>query len=358
MPKARVLDQLAACLKGEPPGDCDWMGVIALANQGLMTPQLAAALESREDRLPLDVAPFLVEVRRRSRERNRRLKAQLEEAVAALNAAGIEPVLLKGAALLARHEADDMPDRLLSDLDLLVSPEAVEAAIASLREAGFGLVKRFTASNIHVAAEFGRPQDVGVLDLHQHAPGPAGLAEKLQLATRYRTVQLRDGRALVPDEAAQILYLVLHDQFHDGDYWRGGFDLRHLADLSRLAPALSAEDWAWLDGACATDLVRAALAAQLVAAEQILGGTGWPLAPGRRARLTYGRWRLQHARPGLRIPLAALAAAGEWPSLMRHNLADARSRRRAFRPPARASLNPLNRYRQLRAILRVKTGKI
>jgi len=358
MDRSLALDQLAACLKGEPPAGCDWAGVVALANQSLTTPQLTAALESLEDRLPLDLAPFLAEVRRRNRERNRRLAAQLQDAVAGLNRAGVEPVLLKGAALLAGRGGVEMPDRLLSDLDLLVAPEEVETAIGALRAAGFGLVKRFTGSHIHVAAEFGRPQDVGVLDLHQHAPGPAGLAEKLHLEARYRTVDVGGGQARVPDEAAQILYLVLHDQLHDGDYWRGGFDLRHLADLARLAPALSPEDWTWLDQACATDLVRAALEAQLFAAERLLGAAGGLGAPGRRARLTYRRWRLQYAQPGLRIPLAAVAAAGEWGSLVRHNLADAHNRSSASRRPASVSFNPLNRYRRLRAIFQVKTGKI
>ena len=335
---AKVLDQLCAALRGQPPADADWTAMVNLANQSLVTPTLAAAVPA-----PPDVAPFLDEVLARNRERNRRLFAQLDDALAPLNAAGVTPVLLKGAAL--RVTVGEPFDRLLSDIDLLVGSHEVEPAIAALQAAGFGLAQRYPGASVHVVAELGRPQDVGYLDLHQRPPGPPAIA-----ATTGRLVPARlpGGEALVPDPATQILHLVLHDQFHDGDYWRGGFDLRHLLDLTRLAPRLTPADWTWLRNACGPSLVRRALEAQLNAARHLFAGA----APS----LTVRRWRLQHEHPALRLPLAALTVLLEWQDLAAYRAADRAGRRDLAVSPERVT--PARRLERIRKIAAVASGKI
>ncbi|HQT54279.1 MAG TPA: nucleotidyltransferase family protein, partial [Phenylobacterium sp.] len=165
-------------------------------------------------------------------------------------------------------------DRMLSDLDLMVLPAEVDDAIHALTRAGFTILSRHEGLSVHAVAELGRPEDVGHLDLHQRAPGPPGIADTEDLAARRVTVSIQSGTVHLPNTASQILYLVLHDQFHDGDYWRGGFDLRHLMDLARLTPELTDDDWRWLRDACATWLVRAAMDAQLLSAARLVGSAG------------------------------------------------------------------------------------
>lgn len=355
---ARPLDQLCACLHGAPPKDCDWTAVLTLANQSLVTPGLAAALKPQRDLAPAYVWTFLEEVQRRNRERNRRLWAQLADAVGALNDAGVEPVLLKGAALWASSPPRQPFDRLMSDIDLMVAPDEVEGAIGALRLAGFDLAKRYDGPSVHVVAELGRPQDVGYLDLHQRAPGPPGMAESPELAARRRTVAVAGGRVQVPDAASQVLQLVLHDQFHDGDYWRGGFDLRHLMDLARLAPLLTAADRLWLKQACGSSLVRAALEAELHAADRLIGGLAAGEHPSARARWTYRRWRLQQAYPMARLPLALMTLALEAPDVWAHQLANRKGRRRVLGEAAAGGFDAGERLDRWRRIATVASGKI
>lgn len=342
----RILDQLAACLRGQPPAGCDWTEVVNLANRSLVTPTLAAAVEGQA---PPDIAAFLNEVRKRNAERNRRLRQQLGDALAALNAAGIEPTLLKGAALWTSQP--EPFDRLLSDIDLQVAPAEVETALEALTGAGFELASRQHGPSVHVVAELGRAQDVGYLDLHQRPPGPPAIAETVGRRT---LVELEGGRACVPDAATQVLHFVLHDQFHDGDYWRGGFDLRHLLDMTRLAPRLEAADWRWLREACGPRLVRRALDAELYAAHHFFGGLD--PAVGAHAAWTHRRWRLQHDWPALRVPLAALTVALEWPDLAAYRAADRAGRSRLIGPPERVT--PAARLDRVRKIATVASGKI
>jgi hypothetical protein len=91
-----TLVKLCHCLKGKAPNDSDWMAVLELANNTLTTPFLINLIDRADQSVPEDVKAFVRNIYRRNALRNDRLKAQLEEAVAALNARDVIPVLLKG----------------------------------------------------------------------------------------------------------------------------------------------------------------------------------------------------------------------------------------------------------------------
>jgi hypothetical protein len=333
------------------------VAVVNLANRCLVTPQLTTALEGAAHRPDGELWDFLLQVRERNRERNGRLWRQLAEAVASLNRAGVEPVLLKGAAILAAAAEPAAVDRVLSDLDLLVEPAQVEAAITALQADGFAVAGRYRGLAVHVVAELGRPQDVGYIDLHQRPPGPPGIAATPDLERRRDAIRVAGGKAVVPTPAAQLLHLVLHDQFHDGGYWRGGLDLRHLIDVRDLLGAISSAEFRWLRQACQTELVRAALDAQLEAARLFAGAATPPDAQTLHARLTRKRWRLQSVHPWLRLPLAGLAVALDGGKLAAHRRADRAGRVRvlAEHPSCRAPLR--ERLQRLAQLMTADSGK-
>jgi hypothetical protein len=355
MGRLRTLDDLAAALGGAPRPGCDWSAVLALANQSLVTPQLAAAVRHGALQPPPEAARFLDEVLSRNRERNRRLWRQLMDALDALGAAGITPTALKGAALWLWSGGPR--DRLMSDLDLLVQPGEAETAIEALTSAGFGLAQRRPGPLVHVVAELGRPQDAGLIDLHQRPPGPPGLVAAVDFGSRCGEREVEGRRVRVPDAAVQLLHLMLHDQFHDGDFWRGGFDLRHHLDTVRLASDLDAADEAWLAGACGTPLSRTALAAQRLSARRLTGQGQQPPAATRAARWTVSRWRLQFACPALRLPLACAAVLAAWPQVREHRRAERLALRRFLPADDAGERRPPERLSRLGEILRARPGK-
>ena len=350
--------QLMACLNGDPPGDCRWEEVLALANQSLITPQLAAAVDHRRSVIPPQVAGFLDDVRARNIERNRRLWRELDDAVKALAEAGIVPTLLKGAARWAAWPGDKPFDRMLSDIDLLIAPSEVEAGVAALSRAGFGIAARYPGPSVHVVAELGRPQDPGYIDLHQRPPGPPGLSDTPALILRRRPMTLSGRTVMVPDAASQLFYLLLHDQFHDGGFWRGGFDLRHLIDVAALAHEMTAADRQWLHEACGTSLVRTALDAILFAAVRLVAASHPGDAGGGAGAWTYRRWLLQYSWPALRLPLAGFAALLNLPKLRAYRSADIKGRRRVLGDGAQDETSIIERLGRARRILSVAPGKI
>lgn len=310
MSRLKQLNALSSLLAGEIPVGVDWMAVLALANKSLVTPQVYAAQlrAGTAFLLPGDVRAFLEEVWRRNRVRNRRLFAQLREAVGALNEAGIEPTLLKGCAYWASVGQPVEYDRMLTDLDLMVRPQEAAAAIRALQAAGFVLYSRDHAPDGHVAAELGRPDDIGIIDLHVRPPGPEAHANAA-LGVWGQMLYVRwDGvRAKTPSPALQVFLMVLHDQFQDGGYWRGEFVLRHLMEIAGLSRQPGAIDWSVVDGLADTRLVRNAVDAQLLAARRLFGAVTPRRAGHPWARLQHARLLAQFRWPRLNPLLALLS---------------------------------------------------
>jgi hypothetical protein len=300
--RLKPLNALSALLAGKLPAGIDWMSVLALANKALVTPQIyAAALQTGSvSQMPAEVRTFLHEVWRRNRERNRRLFIELREATGALNAVGIEPMLLKGAAQWAALGRPAEHDRILTDLDLLVSPEHSALAVDALEAVGFVTRGRYDDPESYVAAELARPDDVGLIDLHRRPPGPEGLVRAAMAVPGQTTPVSWDGvRAKAPRPALQIFLLVLHDQFQDGGYWRGEFVLRHLLEIAALSRQPDGVDWNMVAKLTPTRLVRNATDAQLLAAATICGALAPKTARRPWVRLQHARLRAQFGWPHL-----------------------------------------------------------
>lgn len=302
MSRLKQLDALSSLLAGRAPTEVDWVAVLALANQALVTPQIySAALQAGTlSQIPLEARSFLHDVWIRNRERNRRLLLQLQDAIWALNAAEITPTLLKGAASWTARQPRSEHDRLLTDLDLLVRPEEAAAAVSALEAAGFVTHARYDDPDSYVAAELGRPEDVGIIDLHRRPPGPEALVRAaLALPGQTMPVSWSGVRAVAPSPAVQVFLLVLHDQFQDGGYWRGEFSLRHLMDIAALSRHAGGVDWSVLAQLAQSRLVRSAVDVQLLAAATI-GGALVPKSARRPwARLQHARIRAQFGWPRL-----------------------------------------------------------
>jgi hypothetical protein len=360
MNRGRALRDLCAGLQGRLGSDVDWMGLLETANQALVTPALHSALQAsgQLDKAPSDARAFMTEVAARNAQRNVRLRQMVLDAATALNTAGIEPTLLKGMAVWASRPDRSTFPRMMSDVDLLVAPAEVIPAVEALRSAGFGLLASYDGPSVHVTAELGRPDDVGLIDLHQRAPGPPGMAELFDKAA-HASLAAWDARVWVPSPTLQIFLLCLHDQLHDGDYWRGGFDLRHLLDIAELTRAPGGVDWRALDAMIPTRLLRNAIHAQLIAAHRLTGAEIPEALLGRvPPRLQHRRHMAQHRHPRFGLLLAGLGFLLEGPNLLQHRALNRASRRDLLGSNAAEQHVRGSRAARLKQIMTLGAGKI
>lgn len=316
MSRRSALRVLGDGLHGRERATRDWVALISAANGALVTPALREAFAV--DDAPEDAAAFMEMVAARNDERNHRLRAMMLDATAMLNAVGVTPIYLKGMAIWAacRPNAGSYP-RMMSDVDLLVRPDETETALKALTAGGFKILGRH-GEHRHEVADLWRDGDVGVLDLHRRPPGPAALTALFDRDAGALAAPW-PGEARIPSPTHQVYLICLHDMFHDGGFWRGGFDVRHLCDIAELARRPDRVDWDLLMSFPPTRLMRNAMLSQLVAAHRIAAA---PI-PERLLRsalphLHHRRHEAQYLTPALGLPLAFLGIGLEVLNLRQH----------------------------------------
>lgn len=260
--------------------------------------------------LPEGVEALLVEVRDRTRERNVRLMRQLGETVAALNMVGVEPIVMKGMARLLSNSEES--GRIFSDIDLLVPESRRNDCIAALACLGYSTT---SPDRGHPrACVLARSSDVGTVDLHTVLQPYYLHLTFDKIAELCRRSELESGHLLLPDPTGQLLMTIVHDQLHDGDYWRGFIDTRHILDIGELTQQHI--DWDLLTSFFSTRLASNALHVHLLTAQRLLGidlpkehcGGIW-------AALQLGRRKLQLQLPILMPFLTFMTFAADPPPL-------------------------------------------
>lgn len=244
---------LAAALRGE--ADLAWpeegaarvallaeieaQGVAALLHEIWSRPECRAAV-------PSGLREAVAQLDRAARMRDLLRLSEARRIGAALAAAGIDVLWLKGAALA--HWLYPQPHlRPLGDLDVLFAShaEALRAAEV-LAPLGYRLPIRHIAGDLYVHELLAVHAGHGLeLDLHWRLANPALFSERLQWT------ELRAAAIAVPalGEGARALYPVhalLHACLHRAGNQRSGRADRliGLFDLHRLAQRLTDQDWA------------------------------------------------------------------------------------------------------------------
>ena len=256
---------VTAAMQGRLPQPAAWPTVLEVANRGWLCPALYVVLR-RADRLsaiPVPVRAYLSFIHDRNSERNRRLRGQLVEAVRALNAAAIEPVLLKGAIHLFTAREGELGSRMISDLDIGIAPAEMAPATSALSALGY----RCFGSD----REMARADDIAVIEFHSKPSARSApyLTHDLRACSPR---DVRDGAAArIPSATSRALHLIVHDMIKEGDYWTFRIDLRHLQDLAELAHSREGIDWRQLCAALSDRRARDALVVQARALEDLFG---------------------------------------------------------------------------------------
>jgi hypothetical protein len=234
-----------------------WDEVVKLASEHAVTPTLAWAL--REARpIPHEVRDYLDVTLDLNRRRNESILDCLESALAALNSAGCEPVLLKGAAALVDDLYPAPSLRYLIDLDILVPKSRLRDASVALNKIGFRAMidapkRRWVRRPSpppptdfhHLPPLFDEGAAVSI-ELHQ-AIGAPEFEPILSAETVLERRNKRSFRGLdsfVPCPTDRITHNIVHSQLHHPRQQRGTVELRQLFELVLLAAKFAEEiDW-------------------------------------------------------------------------------------------------------------------
>ena len=175
---------------------------------------------------------------RRSWYRNQIVFRWAGEMLETLRAAGLETMLLKGAALSTLYYRDPGV-RPMDDVDILVRSEQAEAALDVLEEAGWApvtQVPREVFLTVRHAEQLSRPDGAGV-DLHWNVLWQPGRDDDFWESAVEMTIGGEPTRALCPSD--QLLHACVH-----GAAWNPLPPIRWVADaLTVLDGASDVIDW-------------------------------------------------------------------------------------------------------------------
>jgi hypothetical protein len=236
--RVRALLDLGRCLSHSTVGlaaelRTSWDDVVATAEYFRLTPALWDVLG---DGVDLDVS-----LTRRLRSEyaanvvaNARLLRQLRTCLGAFNAAGIRPVVLKGAHELLKWP-DPLPPRMMTDLDLLVGQAEWDGAVGALQQAGYSLQPGAGLSAGHEWTAR-HPEHPAPVDLHRALgsavmKGALPASEVLARAENYTDGELHY-RSLEP--ADQLAHAVVHSQCGDRAHRAGSIPMRQLHHFASL----------------------------------------------------------------------------------------------------------------------------
>lgn len=220
----------------------DWQRLTRLAESERAEPVLVRRLRSLGVPLPRE-AGRLEQLARVVDFRQAFIRDRLDASVRVLSQAGIDVVLLKGAAL-AVSEYGSFLDRPMADLDLLVDRGRAEEAHRLLRGAGWAWkhnpeLDEFYATHHHLAP-LHDSSGVGIgLDLHLTpvcAGSPFGLTGEV-MRGRATPVVLNGVTAYIPEVHDQLLHLCVHFAWSHllaSGAWRTFRDISTLVESGRV----------------------------------------------------------------------------------------------------------------------------
>jgi hypothetical protein len=226
-----------------------WKLLINIANDYFVTPGLWSGLKSKGLETLLDEEPFryLHTLHAMNIERNTHLRHQLIEAVRALNTTGIKPLLLKGSGQLLQPVHNDIGNRIMSDLDILIPLEQIPDAIAALIHKGYREADaEYATQKFHHLPPLIRPGDYGPIELHRRALhneiSHVLPTRKIWEDARSNTI---DGvHFFLPSPTHSILICMIHSQKFNNQYDPRQFNPRALQDLAAMTMRYSEEiDW-------------------------------------------------------------------------------------------------------------------
>ncbi len=177
-------------------------------------------------------------------ERQADITAQLIAALAALNAEGIVPVLLKGAVHLTMPQAEWHGARAMRDLDILVRADDARRANATLSSLGYRADLDPPPLDRHLP-ELHLPNHAGAIEIHTEAlsfPARHGFStEEAFSRAELRSFAGADFQVLPPEW--HLLHGVLHHQLADRGHARRMLAIKGLWEFARVGAEIPPTGW-------------------------------------------------------------------------------------------------------------------
>ncbi|MGR7813235.1 nucleotidyltransferase family protein [Lacinutrix undariae] len=210
----------------------NWDNIVMEGSKNLVLPAIYTNLKTKDalQILPKDLEVYLSEITQINRNRNRAILKQATDISAILNAHNIKHVFLKGTAMLVLNHYNDLAERMVGDIDILVEKQKLITAFNLIKANGYSKTLGFAYHNPqHRHLERLIPdKELAAIELHAQL-----LAKKNQHHINVnhvlQTREIREGMA-IPNPYYRALHNVCNWQLNDHGHYYGEINHRTLYD--------------------------------------------------------------------------------------------------------------------------------
>ena len=229
-----------------------WEQLIAHAHWHMVGPGIHPGLERHDltDRIPRELLAYFSTLTKLNRKRNERLRQQLAYLGKAINGAGIQPVLLKGANTLLPASSVNLSDRMLTDLDVLVDDRDVPIVCRAMESIGYRGRHARNGRWYQLVDHHLEPM------YHDDFPATVEIHVASGMARRWRALAFDSGSLNVgqseidgalfrqPTVEWRLKHLLIHTAVQDRHLVGRTFELRQLLDLASMQKVYAGRiDW-------------------------------------------------------------------------------------------------------------------
>ena len=217
----------------------DWDKFVGLCSNHLITPVIYLKFKKTEllKLLPDDLVNYLQEIYELSLNRNQMILEQLKEVCALLAKNNITPTLLKGAGNLIDNLYSDLGERIMGDIDLLVTEgEYLKAAKIMLNE-GYTESKLFYYDDVMLLKHYPRlshNDKVASVEIHR-IPVDEEYLNLFNHEMINKELKMVDGFCFVLSDKHKLILNFIHSQLTNKGRKSALLSLRDVYDLYLLS---------------------------------------------------------------------------------------------------------------------------
>lgn len=216
-----------------------WDHLVKLGSSQLVLPAIYGALKRKklEHHVPQDLISYLQEISELNKKRNTDILKQIDFLSELFNGHLIEHVFLKGSALLITRPYDALSERMVGDIDILVSEKDLSRSQKLLLDQGFEAVSNefsfvrgvFSDNYNKHLKRIAHPNYIAAVEIHRRLlikenhliPPKDVLKNKLQSKQSY----------WIPSEQHLWKHAILNWQFNDGGMIRNFLTFKSVVDV-------------------------------------------------------------------------------------------------------------------------------
>ena len=214
----------------------DWDSVVKVSTSHFVFPALYCNLKRVDflHYLPADLVAYMKHITDLNRDRNQQIIAQAEDINDLLLTNKITPIFLKGTGNLLEGLYEDIAERMVGDIDFLVSKKEYKKVITVLKNDGYNVFKKEYELREKHYPRMIKKNNIAAIEVHYDMLTPK-FSKFFNYEFIKNSILKTSNNISVLSYSNQILLTILSAQLNDRNYWFKKINFKNIYDFYNLS---------------------------------------------------------------------------------------------------------------------------